>query len=549
MAREAYSPAGSSSSSWTSSRSASSSDGEEDAEDYCEGGYCPVSIGDRFNSRYVIVRKLGWGHFSTVWLARDDRTQTHVALKVVRAAASYTETAEDEIKLLQRLAAADPAHPGYSHVMRMLDHFVHRSPHGAHVCMVFEVLGESLMGLIDAYLDVGTPLGIVRQVAKQLLLGLDYMHRAAGLIHTDLKPENVLICVDDVEQAIHDDLARNPPDAVPTKFVRRSGSSGGGRGRSRGSGTELYITASQPLPSPKGGFESAFGPDGARSVDDALNSLASLSLSPSPELPPPQGHASPPPVIRLDNRALPAPGRKASAESPGTARVTVKIADIGNATPIEKHFSDDIQTRQYRSPEVIMGAKWGPSVDIWSAACLIFELITGGDILFQPVATEQYTKDDDHLAQIAELCGDFPRAVTRGAYFERDFFDARGALKNITRLRYWPLADVLREKYMFSRERANEIAAFLSPMLDLHPDRRATAEEMLRHPWLRGVVVQGELDAARAIAERGLLPAPAVPPGLPPPPVTASTTDMAAHTSKKALKTDQNAKKKKKKKK
>lgn len=47
---------------------------EEDLEDYRPGGYHPVSIGDDFNGgRYVIVRKLGWGHFSTVWLARDNK--------------------------------------------------------------------------------------------------------------------------------------------------------------------------------------------------------------------------------------------------------------------------------------------------------------------------------------------------------------------------------------------------------------------------------------------------------------------------------------------
>ncbi len=35
------------------------------------GGYHPVKIGDLFHSRYHVVRKLGWGHFSTVWLCWD----------------------------------------------------------------------------------------------------------------------------------------------------------------------------------------------------------------------------------------------------------------------------------------------------------------------------------------------------------------------------------------------------------------------------------------------------------------------------------------------
>ena len=45
---------------------------EEEEEDYKKGGYHPVQLGDRFdNNRYIICRKLGWGHFSTVWLALD----------------------------------------------------------------------------------------------------------------------------------------------------------------------------------------------------------------------------------------------------------------------------------------------------------------------------------------------------------------------------------------------------------------------------------------------------------------------------------------------
>jgi serine/threonine-protein kinase SRPK3 len=47
---------------------------EEDWEDYVKGGYHPVHIGDSFSdNRYVVVRKLGWGHFSTVWLAKDTK--------------------------------------------------------------------------------------------------------------------------------------------------------------------------------------------------------------------------------------------------------------------------------------------------------------------------------------------------------------------------------------------------------------------------------------------------------------------------------------------
>jgi serine/threonine-protein kinase SRPK3 len=47
---------------------------EEDWEDYVKGGYHPVKIGDTFSDeRYIVVRKLGWGHFSTVWMAKDQK--------------------------------------------------------------------------------------------------------------------------------------------------------------------------------------------------------------------------------------------------------------------------------------------------------------------------------------------------------------------------------------------------------------------------------------------------------------------------------------------
>jgi serine/threonine-protein kinase SRPK3 len=212
---------------------------EEDSEDYCKGGYHPVTVGEKFkDGKYTVVRKLGWGHFSTVWLSRDNTTGKHVALKVVRSAAHYTETAIDEIKLLNKIVAANPNHPGRKHVVSLLDSFEHKGPNGTHVCMVFEVLGENLLGLIKRWNHRGIPMPIVKQITKQVLLGLDYLHRECGIIHTDLKPENVLIEIGDVEHIVKtfvmEDLKKDE------KEDNRNG-----RRRRR-----TLITGSQPLPSP-----------------------------------------------------------------------------------------------------------------------------------------------------------------------------------------------------------------------------------------------------------------------------------------------------------
>lgn len=69
----------------------------------------------------------------------------------------------------------------------------------------------------------------------------------------------------------------------------------------------------------------------------------------------------------------------------------VKIADLGNACWTYHHFTEDIQTRQYRSLEVLIGGGYGTPADIWSTACMAFELATG-DYLFEPHSgTVQYT--------------------------------------------------------------------------------------------------------------------------------------------------------------
>ena len=52
-------------------------------------------------------------------------------------------------------------------------------------------------------------------------------------------------------------------------------------------------------------------------------------------------------------------------------QIDVKIADLGNACWVNEHFTDQIQTRQYRSLEVILGTEYGPPADIWSLACMV----------------------------------------------------------------------------------------------------------------------------------------------------------------------------------
>ena len=70
-------------------------------------------------------------------------------------------------------------------------------------------------------------------------------------------------------------------------------------------------------------------------------------------------------------KSSPGDKRKAEEYTIGVDVISVKIADLGNACWVNHHFTNDIQTRQYRSPEVILGAKWGASTDVWSMAAMV----------------------------------------------------------------------------------------------------------------------------------------------------------------------------------
>jgi serine/threonine protein kinase len=201
---------------YNSSNEDYSDDGDEDADSYKPGGYHPVEIGEVYHKRYQIVEKMGWGHFSTVWLCLDLHVQKaspskdstvaatrplYVAMKIQKSASHYRDAAFDEIELLQSTVVATTKEEvvkehgaGFnSRVVILLDDFEHQGPNGRHVCMVFEMLGENLLRVIKNFDYKGMSLEIVRNFTREICIGLDFLHRHCQIIHTDLKPENILV--------------------------------------------------------------------------------------------------------------------------------------------------------------------------------------------------------------------------------------------------------------------------------------------------------------------------------------------------------------------
>ena len=477
---------------------------------------------------------------------------------------------------MRQVMDANPSHPGRHHVVSFLDSFDHATSADSHICLVFEPLGENLLTLIERHKKTGVAVDLVKVIAKQTLLGLQYLHDECDLVHTDIKPENirgcfcaifggwilnalhVVISIPDVEAHIQSELSRSPSPtsrkvAVPPKQLTRA-SVAIPRHKS-GRERQVQIFDSQPLPSPSSyscpnsparlsyisrvaSAQSALaslsssspkineirrksvsklalttslfndlctstpeGSDSSRSgrssgVYDSILMSSSVATSLSNDTAPtsvasvtsgmlkltfaastegkkdaeslctcicgpesavddsesrPQHSTRPVSGPSLLTQTAPrdltpsscsqhpplSPPPDTQPQEPGPMPpplpVSVKIADLGNATPTHRHYTEDIQTRQYRSPEAIVGrTDWGATADMWSVACVVFELLTA-EYLFDPQSQgDLFGKDDDHIAQIIELLGEYGETKWNGR-FSRELFDSSGASRRLSR--------------------------------------------------------------------------------------------------------------------
>ena len=612
---------------------------DEGLEDYKIDGYHPVHVGEILLDRYVIMQKLGYGHFSTAWLALDNNNGNYVAIKVQKSDERYIQGAYDEIEILQALAKKnfdkewikslreyyrdDPEKlkeietVEHTQVVQLLNSFIHNGQNGKHFCMVFEVMGVTLLEIIKRYNYKGIPLPLVRIITKQILIGLDFLHRICHIIHTDLKPENVLVCLTDDElrniqetgtyildtgnnkqsseissktESVDEKKSKNESTAECTldenfnlNVIIDKEVDFSGKGKTMRKKRQKYKKKKKKLLEKYGLSNNEIEIKMNKVMDDIdeeikkqeiENEINNYELDDIIERP----RVSSVPKVNLDlyshekkakkerkerlkkenireegeeeseefedseddindypeknydinlleyskalqnyikernrilhdenyrrfaftrNEAL----SKAKTDEEKIAiysklneeynsrgkeidpSIKVKICDIGNACWFNYHFSTIIQTRQYRSPEVLIGVNYNETSDIWSLACIIFELVTG-DFLFQPEKGDTFTKNDDHVAKFIQTLGKMPKNFAkRGEYYNK-FFTKEGKMRRIKEIKHKGIKEILVKKYHFKEFEAQALTEFLLPMLEFYPERRASARELLRHPWL-----------------------------------------------------------------
>nr|XP_061809191.1 dual specificity tyrosine-phosphorylation-regulated kinase 2-like [Nerophis lumbriciformis] len=150
-----------------------------------QGSYIQVPH-DQIAYRYEVLKVIGKGSFGQVVKVFDHKSQTHVALKMVRNEKRFHRQAAEEIRILEHLRKQDK--DSSMNVIHMLENFTFRN----HICMTFELLSMNLYELIKKNKFQGFSLPLVRKFAHSILQCLDSLHKNR-IIHCDLKPENILL--------------------------------------------------------------------------------------------------------------------------------------------------------------------------------------------------------------------------------------------------------------------------------------------------------------------------------------------------------------------
>lgn len=323
--------------------------------------------------KYRVVRKLGKGYFGRVVEVIDTTTDKVSALKIIRNKTKCRNLAKAEIMTLRYISRRDPSNT--SLCVKMFNSFVFNG----HLCISFEVLGCDIYHFLKKNDFFPLPLHQVRHIAYQLVYSVNFLHRR-GIIHTDLKPDNILFVDSSYTKEYNAEKNKN---------------------------------------------------------------------------------------IRL------------------VTRTDIRLIDFGCAVGDELPHSFTVSNRYYRAPEVILKFNWSHPVDIWSIACIVFELYTG-NVLFN-------TEDNDleHLGIMEKILGPIPHAMTASHKY---FTDGTLNFDWSERPHEVNCHQPLQKSMKCGSEDDLQLLDLMERMLAYDPLQRITSSEALRHPFFDKLISHQRLE-------------------------------------------------------
>ncbi|CVL11855.1 related to dis1-suppressing protein kinase dsk1 [Fusarium proliferatum] len=175
---------------------------EEKIPNYHADRFYPIHLGQVLNGRYQIATKLGYGANSTVWLARDLNRwrwspEKYVAVKVNATNQRSRRSKGNELDIMRHISQVNPKHKGWHFIRKLSDSFELQGTLETHSCLVLEALREPLWLYQTRYIGSVIPPDILKILVQMILHALDYLHSECRIVHTDLKPDNIMVKIED----------------------------------------------------------------------------------------------------------------------------------------------------------------------------------------------------------------------------------------------------------------------------------------------------------------------------------------------------------------
>ncbi|KAF9780552.1 kinase-like domain-containing protein, partial [Thelephora terrestris] len=190
----------------------------ESPDRYRPGGYHPVHLGDVYHQRYRVIHKLGFGTYSTVWLARDLQSTPQTRYVALKFAVAELTGKNGEIKIHRHLVSQSVTHPGSGRVLALLDHFRVQGVNGEHDVLVSQVVGPQLEAVFN---DNPTVIQqSIKSLMHQVALGISFLHHC-GVVHADLHKCNIALEIPTLDGADEERamMTLEVPQCVPV-FAR-----------------------------------------------------------------------------------------------------------------------------------------------------------------------------------------------------------------------------------------------------------------------------------------------------------------------------------------